>query len=345
MSKKYTARDIMDMSVKLKEPDMAVDLDRDGRITPSDAHLAQNGVEIPDAATGMSGSLLDRLLAAQDYGYDYDADPLYRQYRDMYERAGGRAAENAYGLASAYTGGYGNSYASTVANDAYALYMDKLAAKGEELERKAYDRRQDSREDLYRLYDAAEQLEDRRYARDRDAKDDYYRDHELVLDKQSFALKKQEAERNRSNDLLGFAFDAAEKGDYSYLAALGVDTSALRGKDALETAETYAKYGDLSGLERLGVDVSALKAENARDDAAFYAKYGDLSGLERLGVDVSALKAESARDDAAFYAKYGDLSGLTKLGVDVSRLKKEQLFDVAALYARYGNYSLLRMLV
>ena len=307
MSKKITPQEIMEMAVHKREPDMAADMNKDGRITPEDARLAPDGVEVSDAAETMSQELLDRLMSTQEYGYDYNADPLYRQYKEMYENAGSRAAENAYGLASAFTGGYGSSYASTVANDAYALYMDKLAAKGAELEQKAYDRAQDSRADLYRLFSAAKAYEDGQYDRERDLKEDAYREGEL-------ALKEQEAERSRLNDLIAFAFDAAGKGDYRYLAAVGIDPAALEEKDAL-------------------------------DKAAFYAKYGDWSELDKLGVDLTALTEQKEQDNAAFYAKYGDLSGLAAQGVDVSQLKKEQLFDIAALFAKYGNFSLLKMLI
>lgn len=307
MSKKYTRQDILDMSVLRREPDLDADMDGDGKITAEDVRLAPDGVEIPDPAETVSRSLLDRLMEEQDYGYDYDADPLFQQYRDLYERAGSRAAENAYGLASAYTGGYGSSYAATAANDAYALYMDKLAEKGAELEQKAYDRGRDSRADLYRLYSAAKEQEDREYQRGRDEKEDVFRDREL-------ALKEQTAERDLQSDLIGFAFDAAGMGDASYLAALGVDPSSLLEKDAREKAD-------------------------------FYAAYGDWSELEKLGVDVAALKEQREREKAAFYAKYGDVSGLASLGVDVSRLQKDQLFDIAALFAKYGNFSLLNMLI
>ena len=155
MSKKYTPQDILQMAVHLQEQDMAADMDKDGKITPEDARLAPDGIEVPDPATRISEGLLDRLMTEREYGYDFNADPLFRQYRELYEKAGSRAAENAYGLASAYTGGYGNTYASTVAGDAYALYMDKLAAKGAELEQKAYDRYRDARADLYKQYAAA----------------------------------------------------------------------------------------------------------------------------------------------------------------------------------------------
>ena len=360
MSKHYTAKDILQMAVNLQEPDLSADMDGDGKITPGDARLAQDGVDVPDPSLVMSRTALDRLMNAPSFRYDGESDPAFQRYREMYEAAGSRAAEDAFGLASTHTGGYGSSYASTAANDAYALYMDKLAAKSGELEQQAYDRYRDERSDLYRQLEAAKDQEDRAYARDldaqkrqdtlakeaadrqyraeRDAKEDGFRERELDN-------KDREFGRNSLNDLIGFAFDAAGEGDYSYLAALGVDTSALTKKDALAAAETYAKYGDLSGLEKMGVDVSSLKQANAMDRAAYYAEYGDLSELEKLGVNTASLKKQNAMDRAACYAKYGDLSGLAALGVDVSRMRKDQLFDVAALFAKYGNYSLLRLLV
>ncbi len=304
MSKRITQQDILDMAVHKREPDMAADVDKDGKITPEDARLAPDGIDAADAV--MSQALMDQLMTAPGFGYEQEEDPLYRQYRDMYERAGEKAAENAFGLAASYTGGYGNTYAATAANDAYAMYMDRLAAKGEALEQQAYDRDRDERSDIYRRLEAAQ---------------------------------------NSLEALVRFAFDAAGQGDYTYLAALGVDPAALTEKDALAKAELYAKYGDLSMLEQAGIDTGALKAQAAKDDAAFYAKYGDWSKLDELGVDTGSLKQQAIMDKAAFYAKFGDLSGLSKMGVDVSRLKKDQLFDVAALFAKYGNYSLFNLLV
>lgn len=303
MSKHYTKLDILEMAVKKQTPDLAVDLDGDGEITPGDARLAPDGVDVQEAAdksVAISRAALDRILSAPAYRYDREEDPLYRQYRDDYERMGGLAAENAYGLASARTGGYGSSYASTVAADAYDYYMRQLAAKGEALEQKAYDRAADERKELYRQLEAVGQWEDRLYDRQRDEENDAYRD--------------REAGAKTAQRAVDFAFDAAKNGDYSFLAALGVD-------------------------------VSRLQTEDRQDDAAYYAKYGDLSGLAALGVDVSALTEEQKRDRAAFYAKYGDLSGLSAMGVDVSQMRREQLYQVAALFAKYGDWSLMQLLI
>ena len=277
MSKRITRQDILDMAVNKLPPDMAADVNQDGKITPEDARLAPDGIDVEDAL--MSRELMDRLMTMPDFGYDREEDPLYRQYRDMYERAGEKAAENAFGLAASYTGGYGNTYAASAANDAYAMYMDRLAAKGEALEQQAYDRYRDDRSDLYRRLEAAAALEkesyDRAYQQERDRKDDAYREDEL-------RLKEQSAEQSRLDALIGFAFDAADKGDFSYLDALGVDTGALRQKETMDEAAFYARYGDLSGLKAMGVDVSRLKKDQLFDVAALFAKYGNYSLLKLL---------------------------------------------------------------
>ena len=325
MSKKITQQDILNMAVNKLEQDMAADVDGDGKITPEDARLAPDGVTVKEKPSdyggdslAISGAALDRLLDETSFSYDPETDPLYRQFREMYEREGSLAAENAYGLAGRYTGGYGSSYAATAANDAYAMYMDKLAARGAELEQKAYDRAVADRQDLFRLYTAAREYEDAIYSRERDEEDDAYRDRQADFDDRQAdldeAYRDRQADRDEANDLISFAFRAAEQGDYSFLAALGVDVSRLEAMDEKERAE-------------------------------FLANYGDLSGLKDMGVDITSLTEQAEREKAEFYAQFGDLSGLTKLGVDVSGLKREQLLEIASLFAKYGDFSLLRMLI
>ena len=60
------------------------------------------------------------------FAYDLDADALYQQYKDQYINQGRLAMQDAMGQASALTGGYGNSYAATVGNQAYQSYLTQL---------------------------------------------------------------------------------------------------------------------------------------------------------------------------------------------------------------------------
>jgi hypothetical protein len=60
------------------------------------------------------------------FRYNADEDPLYRQLADRYAQIGQQASRNVQGQAAALTGGYGNSYAAQVGNQAYQQYLTAL---------------------------------------------------------------------------------------------------------------------------------------------------------------------------------------------------------------------------
>lgn len=62
------------------------------------------------------------------FSYDMHKDPLYQQYKEQYSALGKLAMEDTMGQAAAMTGGYGNSYAQSVGQQAYQQYMDQLNA-------------------------------------------------------------------------------------------------------------------------------------------------------------------------------------------------------------------------
>lgn len=226
--------------------------------------------------TSVSEALLDRLLNAPEYTYDMNADPIYAQYRELYENEGKNAAEDVFGLASSLTGGYANSYAATVAEKAYDTYLDRLAEKAGELEEKAYERNRDETEGLYKQLAAATDMEDRRYSREREEKADTF----------------------------GTAVKEAEMGDYSALDALGVDTSAMKDRDARETAEFFAKYLDYSKLKKLGVKTDKLSEKDLLEIAKVFASYGDYTLLARLGANTAAQKEKDKLENQLLRARY-----------------------------------------
>ena len=85
-------------------------------------------------------SLKDSIENYGDFSYDVNSDALYQQYADQYMRQGKLAMQDAMGQAAALTGGYGNSYAATVGNQAYQSYLQQLNDKVPELYQLALDR-------------------------------------------------------------------------------------------------------------------------------------------------------------------------------------------------------------
>lgn len=77
------------------------------------------------------------------FEYDVNADALYQQYKDQYEREGAKAMEDTIGKASALTGGYANSYAQAAGQEVYNDYLNKVNDIVPSLYNIAYSKYQD----------------------------------------------------------------------------------------------------------------------------------------------------------------------------------------------------------
>ena len=106
------------------------------------------------------------------FKFDLDNNALYQQYKNQYTLAGQKAMKDTMGQAAGLTGGYANSYAQNVGQQAYDDYLTKLNAIVPELyaqERSYYDQEGD---DLYNQFNLARQMYSDEYNRGRDALSD-----------------------------------------------------------------------------------------------------------------------------------------------------------------------------
>ena len=113
---------------------------------------------------GQLQDLLSQILNRPNFEYDLNADMLYQQYRDQYQRAGQQAMADTMGQAATMTGGYGNSYAASAGNQAYQQYLTQLNNIVPELYDRAYNRYNQEQSDLmnqYSLLMNAQQYEDK----------------------------------------------------------------------------------------------------------------------------------------------------------------------------------------
>ena len=70
--------------------------------------------------------LYDQIANRKDFTYDVNADAMYQQLKDQYVQGGRMAMMDTMGQAQAMTGGYGNSYAQGVGQQAYHGYLQGL---------------------------------------------------------------------------------------------------------------------------------------------------------------------------------------------------------------------------
>jgi hypothetical protein len=104
------------------------------------------------AKQGDLSGIMDKILNRQEFKYDLNGDALYKQYADKYITQGKMAMQDTMGRAAALTGGYGNSYAASVGNQAYQQSLQQLNDVVPELYQMAYDRYAQEGQDLLNQY-------------------------------------------------------------------------------------------------------------------------------------------------------------------------------------------------
>ena len=83
-----------------------------------------------------------------NHTFNFNGNALYNQYKGNYEKQAKMGMEDAIGRAAALTGGYGNSYAQSVGQQAYYNQMDKLNDRMLDLYNIAYGQYRDEKSDL-----------------------------------------------------------------------------------------------------------------------------------------------------------------------------------------------------
>ena len=151
----------------------------------------------------------DKIMNRDPFSYDINGDALYQQYKDKYIQQGKMAMGDAIGQASAMTGGYGNSYAQSVGQQAYQAQLENLNDIVPELYQMALNKYNMDGQELYNQYAMLTDDYNReygvwidKYGRYMDAlgiaQGDYYNGADMFY-----------TEQNNKNDIAGKEFDDA----------------------------------------------------------------------------------------------------------------------------------------
>ena len=99
--------------------------------------------------------LYGKIENREPFVYNAADDQLYQQYVDRYQNMGRKAMMDTVGQGAALTGGYTNSYAQNVGQQAYDEYLQGLNDKLMETYQLAYGQYKDQGQDMYNLFNAA----------------------------------------------------------------------------------------------------------------------------------------------------------------------------------------------
>ena len=143
---------------------------------------------------------IKKIMGREDFQYDFNGDALYQQYKDKYIKQGKMAMADTIGQASAMTGGYGNSYAQSVGNQAYQASLDNLNDIIPELYQLALDQYNQKGQDLYNQYALLGDRESQDYGRYRDQVSDWQTERDYLANQydseRNFDYSKYNDERN-----------------------------------------------------------------------------------------------------------------------------------------------------
>lgn len=107
--------------------------------------------------------IYNQIVNREKFSYDLNADALYHQYKDQYTHQGQMAMMDTMGQAAAMTGGYGNSYAQSVGQQAYQGYLQRLNDVVPELYGMALDQYNQEGQDLLNQFSMAGSMRDNEY--------------------------------------------------------------------------------------------------------------------------------------------------------------------------------------
>lgn len=135
--------------------------------------------------TDQINALMDKIVNRKDFSYDFNADPLYQQYKDNYTALGAQAAQNVTASAAGMTGGYGNSYAATAASQANQQYLNQLNNVIPDLYNAAMNKYNAETENLYNQFNMYGQQEDRAFGQYQTQLNQYNADRDYYYNKYS----------------------------------------------------------------------------------------------------------------------------------------------------------------
>jgi hypothetical protein len=203
-----------------------------------------------------------------DFSFDINKDAFYKDAVDQYTKLGKLAMEDTIGRASAMTGGYGNSYAQSVGQQAYQGQLDNLGDVAIDLYDRALERYKMGKSDLY---DQIAMLEDERvneYNEKFSNRQNYlanlYNDMELAKgeyeamlptessledDKLGADLLKILSENPELYDEYPQLFDKYLKGTTSY-PAVDTDPEDLTPKETSNTKQFIERYGTAENADK-----------------------------------------------------------------------------------------------
>ena len=253
---------------------------------------------------------INKILNREKFSYNFNDDALYQQYKDKYTQQAKMAMGDAIGMASAMTGGYGNSYAQSVGQQQYAAQMQNLNDIVPELAQMAYDKYNQEGQDLYNQDSMLGTQEEQDYGRYRDQMSDWLSERDYLANRydseRDFDYSKYDNERD-------FAY--GQYSDDRNLAYTDYRNNIADAQWQAEFDESVRQYNASLAEQARQHDTSLTAKQKEKEDTPAPAPVNEEDLFADFdGVDWEAYFAEIRNSDGKSAAE-AEMSRLIKAGI------------------------------
>lgn len=273
---------------------------------------------------------LSNLANQKRFSYDLSKDTLYNQMKDQYQVMGQQAMADTIGQASAMTGGYGNSYATTAGSQAYQGYMQQLNNNIADLYNLALNTHSAETNRLQNVFNA--------YSTDRGAKNNEWQGNWNVYnnrfsnlanaygDSRNYDLNSYNTQANAMGNVANLKQDRADKSetmDYNLWDKANQNKLSLYGlRDAWEQNQAENAYKD-----------KALKADIDYKNRALNEEITHNRNAEGLSM-LSALPKSSGSSSSSSSSSSTKKTYLSKIISNASEMVKNKSYPQVAKYLK-----------
>ena len=137
-------------------------------VTQADSYLKNQLTKIQSGKTSYSDQvkdMMDKIMNREKFSYDVDTDPLFQQALASAMNSGKQAMQDTIGQASALTGGYGSTYATTAGNQAYNAFIEDAYDNLPQYYQMAREAYQMEGDEMYRQYGMLSDADAKEYDR------------------------------------------------------------------------------------------------------------------------------------------------------------------------------------
>ena len=156
-----------------------------GEVREADAYLSSQLEKIQSGKTSYSDqvkNMMDAIMNREKFSYDVDTDPLFQQALASAMNSGKQAMQDTIGQASALTGGYGSTYATTAGNQAYNSFIEDAYDNLPQYYQMAMEAYQMEGDEMYRQFGMLSELDDKEFNRNLTAYDATYQHRNRMYD-------------------------------------------------------------------------------------------------------------------------------------------------------------------